>query len=246
MRDGHAVEQERRQRVGGADDRPQQRHVGDAAAHQAGERNREDVEARRVRELIVPRGDRREVERPAEHVLKAVRVEQRVADRHVRMEQHEQLQEQRRRGERQSRTSPCSGTARRAGARTPTASTSRHGTGPERRARHDIGEVGVRAEAAGDERGERGAEQERRADRGSGVTPSSATAAPSAADASADAGKRRRGGRTIPFGVSVSASSITPSARGSDGPGTNVDDARIESASPCCAGRAGIGTWTSS
>ena len=94
-----------------------------------------------------------------------------------------------------------------------------------RRARHDVGEVGVRAEPAGDQRRERGAEQERRADRRwPAVTPSSATAAPSAADASATPASAGRGGRTIPSGVSVSESSITPSARGSDGPGTNVDD----------------------
>ena len=92
---GHAVEQQARQRIGRADDRPQQRHVGHAAAHEAGERNREDVEARRIRELIVARRDRGEIVAPAEHVLKAVRVEQRVADRHVRMQQDEQLEQER-------------------------------------------------------------------------------------------------------------------------------------------------------
>ena len=78
-----------------------------------------------------------------------------------------------------------------------------------------------------------------------GVTPSSATAAPSAADASATPVSADRGGRTIPFGVSVTESSITPRTRGSDGPGTNVDDARMEIARPSVAGRDGIGTRTS-
>ncbi len=69
-----------------------------------------------------------------------------------------------------------------------------------------------------------------------GVTPSSATAAPTAADASATPVSAERGGMTIPFGVSVSESSITPSARGSDGPGTKVEEARMEIASPCLRG----------
>ncbi len=60
-----------------------------------------------------------------------------------------------------------------------------------------------------------------------GVTPSSATAAPTTAEASATPVSAARGGSAIPSGLSDNESSITPSARGSDGPGTNVDDTRI-------------------
>ncbi len=76
------------------------------------------------------------------------------------------------------------------------------------------------------------------------VTPSSAIAAAAAADASATPAIARPGGSTTPPGVSVSRSIMTPSLRGSPGPGTNVDDDRIEIVTPLCA-RAAIGTRTS-
>ena len=91
---GHAVEEKPREHIRRADDRPQQRHVGCAATHEPRERNREDVEPGRIRELVVPGSDRREVVAPAEHVLKAVRMEQRIANRHVRVQQHEELEEE--------------------------------------------------------------------------------------------------------------------------------------------------------
>ena len=72
-----------------------------------------------------------------------------------------------------------------------------------------------------------------------GVTPSSAAATPTVADAAATRASARRGGMTMPAGDSVRESSMTPSVRVSVGPGTNVDDERMRSARPCCAGRAG-------
>ena len=66
-----------------------------ASPHEARERRREDIQPRRVRKGVAARRDRREVQVAAEHALELVRVEHRVADRHVRMEQHEQFQEQR-------------------------------------------------------------------------------------------------------------------------------------------------------
>ena len=110
----------------------------------------------------------------------------------------------------------------------------------------DVGVVGVRAEAPGDERSERGAEQNGGRRPPTPASPRESHCRAERRRGQGDAGQGRAGGSTIPSGVKVSESSITPSARGSEGPGTNVDDARIEMASPWRSGRAGIATFTSS
>ena len=63
------------------------------------------------------------------------------------------------------------------------------------------------------------------------MTPRSATAAPSTAALSDAPANARRGGSATPVGTSASESTMTPSARESDGPGTNVRDT--------CGGRRG-------
>jgi hypothetical protein len=78
------------------------------------------------------------------------------------------------------------------------------------------------------------------------VNPSAAIAAPMAAAASAAPANALLGGTTTPAGASRSSSSITPSARVSAGPGTNVADARITSVRPRRSARAGIATARSS
>ena len=87
----HVVEQQAAQGVGRADDRAQQRHVGEPAPDEASERDGDDVETRRVRKAIVAGCNRREVVVAGKHLLEPVGLEQCVAYRHVRMQQGEQL-----------------------------------------------------------------------------------------------------------------------------------------------------------
>ena len=70
-------------------------------------------------------------------------------------------------------------------------------------------------------------------------------AAPITADETADADNAGRGTSTTPSGVSDSRSTMTPSALGSPGPGTNVRELRRPIVRPRRSGRAGMLTLTS-
>ena len=94
-----AIQQQAGDGVDRAGDDAQERHVARASPHDACERRRENIQPRRIGKRIAARRDRREVQVAAEHALEAVRVEHRVADRHVGVEQHEQFQEERGGGE---------------------------------------------------------------------------------------------------------------------------------------------------
>src|SRR4051812_14153785 len=76
------------------------------------------------------------------------------------------------------------------------------------------------------------------------VTPSNASEAPNAAEDNDAAVSTGRGTKTIPAGDNDSESSMTPNARGSPGPGTNVADEVMLSTRPRRSGRGGISTVT--
>ena len=74
------------------------------------------------------------------------------------------------------------------------------------------------------------------------LNPISARAAANAPAAPATAASVERGGKTTAAGARVRRSNITPSSRGSEGPGTSVRDARMAMTAPRLSGRAGMVT----
>ena len=163
----HAIDEQSRQHIAGADDRAQQRHVRRAAPDEPGKRQRRDVQTRRVREPVVARRQRGEIPAPGDDILKTVRLEERVADRHVGMQQDQELREKRR-GRKRDRK--ARGVAKRGAAnrgRRP-----REGDDgdrrPDRHPRGDPGVVRVRTGSVRDDGTDGCAEQNRAADRGSG------------------------------------------------------------------------------